>query len=82
MGLPPQPIYLPAGSRLLFRKEEGHGLLDSVRRRNGRRFPKAARVGASDGDDPAFHSIFEAALGGVGIGGRRMSPASLSPRGD
>ena len=78
MTLPLKPIYLLADSQLLFWKEEGRCFLDSVRGQIERRFPKAAYVGASNGDDPAFYSIFEAAMEGVGIDECRMIPASLS----
>lgn len=41
----------------------------------GRR--RAAYVGASNGDDPAFYSIFQGAMEAVGIGERRMVLAHL-----
>lgn len=40
--------------------------------------PKAAYVGASNGDDPAFYSIFEAAMEGIGIRNCRMILSSFS----
>jgi hypothetical protein len=68
----PQPIYLFADSQLLFWGEGGERLLDSVRRLVTRDSPRAAYVGASNGDAPEFYSIFEAAMGGAGVHDRRM----------
>jgi hypothetical protein len=76
-----QPIYLFADSRLLFRDEAGELSLDSVRRRAARTSPKAAYVGASNGDAPEFYSIFEAAMGAAGVHDRRMILRSF-PAGD
>lgn len=39
---------------------------------------KAAYVGASNGDNPDFYSIFVAAMEGVGISDCRMIPSALS----
>jgi peptidase E len=72
-----QPIYLFADSRLLFRDERGELLLDSIRRRTARDSPKAAYVGASNGDAPEFYSIFEAAMEGAGVRERRMIPRAF-----
>lgn len=67
-----QPIYLFADSQLLFWREGGSLFLDSVRRLLRRDSPKAAYVGASNGDAPEFYSIFEAAMDGAGVRDRRM----------
>jgi cyanophycinase len=72
-----QPIYLFADSRLLFRDEGGELFLNSVRRRAARDSPKAAYVGASNGDAPEYYSIFEAAMAGAGIHNRRMIPRAF-----
>lgn len=73
----PQPIYLLADSQLLFRGEGGEPFLNSVRRRAARDSPKAAYVGASNGDAPEFYSLFEAAMEGVGVYERRMIPSAF-----
>lgn len=67
-----QPIYLLADSQLLFWREGGDLFLDSVRRLVGRDSPKAAYVGASNGDAPEYYSIFEAAMRGAGVRDCRM----------
>lgn len=74
----PQPIYLFADSQLLFWRKGGELLLNSIRRLVARDSPKAAYVGASNGDAPEFYSIFEAAMDGVGIYNRRMILSSFS----
>lgn len=74
----PQPIYLFADSRLLFWREGEELFLDSARRLVTCDSPKAAYVGASNGDAPEFYSIFEAAMDGVGIHRRRMILSSFS----
>ena len=68
----PQPIYLFADSQLLFWREGGELFLDSFRRLVTCDSPRAAYVGASNGDAPEYYSIFEAAMAGAGIHHRRM----------
>jgi peptidase E len=70
------PIFLLADSELLFRRENGHLLLERVARTRHRM--KAAYVGASNGDNPDFYAIFVAAMEGVGLFDCRMIPAVLS----
>jgi len=72
-----QPIYLLADSQLLFRDEGGEPFLNSVRRRAARDSPKAAYVGASNGDAPEYYSLFEAAMSGAGVHERRMIPSAF-----
>ena len=74
----PQPIYLFADSQLLFWHEGGELFLDSIRRLVKRDSPRAAYLGASNGDAPEFYSIFEAAMDGVEIHNRRMILRSFS----
>jgi cyanophycinase len=74
----PQPIYLFADSQLLFWREGGNLFLDSIRRLVTRVSPKAAYVGASNGDAPEFYSIFEAAVEGAGVHHRKMILRSFS----
>ena len=62
-----KPIYLFADSQLLFWEDEDGLFLDSVRNLIERRQPKAAYIGASNGDDPAFYSLFQGAMEGIGV---------------
>ena len=64
-----RPLYLFADSQLLFWKSGGKRLLEGVAA--GGAVP-AAYIGASNGDNPAFYSIFEGAMDAVGITERRM----------
>jgi cyanophycinase len=72
-----QPIYLFADSQLLFWRNQDGLFLDSIRELIDGSAPKAAYLGASNGDDPAFYSIFEAAMEGIGIDNCRMILSSL-----
>lgn len=67
-----QPIYLFADSQLLFWREGEGLLLDSIRRLVKREAPRAAYLGASNGDAPEYYSIFEAAMASAGVHQRRM----------
>jgi len=76
--LPFKPIYLFADSQLLFwRLNETH-LLFSLRELITAESPKAAYIGASNDDNPDYHSIFESAMNSVGIKNCRMISSSLS----
>lgn len=68
---PRLPIFLLADSKPLFRSAFGGSVLGSLRRALPKRV-KAAYLGASNGDDPAFYSIFEAAMDTIEITERRM----------
>jgi peptidase E len=74
----PQPIYLFADSQLLFWREGNTLFLDSIRRLVMRDSPRAAYIGASNGDAPEFYSIFEAAMNGAGVHNCRMILRSFS----
>lgn len=62
-----KPIYLFADSQLLFWRHEDGLFLDSVRNLIERPQPKAAYIGASNGDDVAFYSLFQGAMEGIGV---------------
>ncbi|HEY0171222.1 MAG TPA: Type 1 glutamine amidotransferase-like domain-containing protein [Pyrinomonadaceae bacterium] len=79
MNPTPQPIYLFADSQLLFWRDGGNLFLDSVRRLVARDSPRAAYLGASNGDAPEYYSIFEAAMAGVGVRNCRMIARSFPP---
>jgi len=72
MSFPIKPIYLFADSQLLFWHNDGEPFMESVRAQIDSERPKAAYIGASNGDDPTFFSIFEGAMDGIGIEDRRM----------
>ncbi|MDB4949799.1 MAG: hypothetical protein JWM27_2448 [Gemmatimonadetes bacterium] len=74
-----QPVYLLADSQPLFRRDPGDGFLDGLRARLPRERPRAAYVGASNGDHPDLYGVFAAAMEGLGIGRCRMVPARPSP---
>lgn len=66
-----KPIYLFADSQLLFWKPSETRFLERLRDDvEGPR--KAAYIGASNGDQPEFFSIFQAAMEGIGIRDSRM----------
>jgi peptidase E len=67
MSSQPKPIYLLADSQLLFLRTNGSLYLDSIRNLIEVASPKAAYIGASNGDRPEFYSIFEAAMAGMNI---------------
>ncbi|HEY0099546.1 MAG TPA: Type 1 glutamine amidotransferase-like domain-containing protein [Pyrinomonadaceae bacterium] len=77
MNVPIQPIYLFADSQLLFWKNQGVLFLNSLRQLLENDAPKAAYVGASNGDAPEFYLIFEAAMEGIGIHNCRMVRSSF-----
>ncbi|MDT5271390.1 MAG: hypothetical protein QOH49_3576 [Acidobacteriota bacterium] len=77
MNPTPQPIYLFADSQLLFWREGEVLFLDSIRQLAMRDSPKAAYIGASNGDAPEYYSIFEAAMAGVGVHNCRMITRSF-----
>lgn len=78
-GIGLKPVYLLADSQLLFWREGGGRFLDSVRGQLEGERPKAAYVGASNGDRPDFYSIFLGAMQSVGINDCRMIASEFSP---
>lgn len=82
-----QPIYCLADSQLLFWREKASAepWLASLREGplagagpNGEGRLRAAYVGASSGDEPAFYSIFRAAVEAVDIADHRMILSSFT----
>lgn len=78
MNSPVQPIYLFADSQLLFWRSHRALFLKSIVERAGLAPFKAAYIGASNGDDPQYYSIFEAAMESVDISDRRRILSSFS----
>ena len=72
-----KPIYLFADSQLLFWKADGSRFLASVRAQVEASSPTAAYIGASNGDNPDFYSIFTSAMETVGIQNCRLIRASF-----
>lgn len=73
-----QAIYLLADSQLLFWRQDGKLFIDNIRTSIRHDSPKAAYVGASNGDNPDYYSLFVAAMNGIGIRQCRMIPTSLA----
>jgi len=76
--MPIQPIYLFADSQLLFWKRDDALFLESIKDLLPSENPKAAYIGASNGDVPDYFGIFEAALGSIGMIECRMIMSSYS----
>ncbi|MEO8426944.1 MAG: Type 1 glutamine amidotransferase-like domain-containing protein [Verrucomicrobiota bacterium] len=70
-------IYLFADSQLLFWEAGGSRFLGSVRSQVEASSPTAAYIGASNGDNPDFYSIFTSAMEGVGIQNCRLIRAGF-----
>jgi cyanophycinase len=66
------PVYLLADSQLLYASPGGRPLLAPAVDATGSPEPRAAYVGASNGDQPEFYSIFEGAMEAIGVRDRRM----------
>jgi len=73
-----QPLFLVADSQLLFRATGGGSFMERVRGRIGAEHPRAAYLGASNGDSPDFFALFTSAMEGVGITRCRMIPAAAT----
>jgi cyanophycinase len=73
-----KPLYLLADSQLFFWKSESDSLAERVRADLDATNPKAAYVGASNGDQPEFYSLFQAAMGAMGISDCRAVPSKPS----
>lgn len=72
------PVYLLADSQLLFASPGGRPLLAAAVDAIESPEPRAAYIGASNGDQPEFYSIFEGAMEMVGVRDRRMILADYS----
>jgi len=66
------PVYLLADSQLLFASPGGRPLLAAAMDAIESPEPRAAYVGASNGDQPEYYSIFEGAMEMIGVRDRRM----------
>jgi cyanophycinase len=76
---PRRPLHLLADSSLLFTDAfGGRTLAQAVRALFEESDLTAAYIGASNGDEPAFYEIFEAAMEGAGLTRRRMITSRYS----
>jgi cyanophycinase len=73
-----KPLYLLADSQLLFVKSGGDSLAERLRADLDTSNPKAAYVGASNGDQPEFYSLFQAAMEVMGISDCRAVPSQAA----
>jgi len=73
-----KPLYLLADSQLLFVKDGGDSLAERIRADLDSANPKAAYIGASNGDQPEFYSLFQAAMESMGISNCRLVPSQPS----
>lgn len=74
----PAPLFLLADSQLLFWADAHGRLMDRVAACTGPGAPRAAYLGASNGDNPDFYSIFLGAVEPIGPAECRMIPADPS----
>lgn len=74
----PAPLFLLADSQLLFFRDDTGAFMDRVAAHTGPGAPRAAYLGASNGDDPDFYAIFLAAVEAIGPAECRMIPAEPS----
>jgi cyanophycinase len=74
------PVYLLADSQLLFSSPGGRPLLAPAVDALGSAEPRAAYVGAANGDRPEYYSIFEGAMEMIGVRDRRMILSDYSAR--
>ena len=73
-----KPLYLLADSQLLFWKSDSDSLAERLHADLDTSNPKAAYVGASNGDQPEFYSLFQAAMEAMGISSCRAVPSQPS----
>ena len=73
-----QPLYLLADSQLLFIGSKGDTLAERIRTDLHASSPRAAYVGASNGDQPEFYSLFLGAMESMEISNCRMVPSQPS----
>lgn len=72
------PVYLLADSQLLFSRPGGRPLLAPAREAIGSAEVRAAYVGAANGDQPEYFSIFEGAMELISVWERRMIRSAYS----
>jgi cyanophycinase len=73
-----KPLYLLADSQLFFWKSGGDSLAERIRADLDSANPKAAYIGASNGDQPEFYNLFVAAMESMEISDCRSVPSQPS----
>lgn len=73
-----KPLYLLADSQLLFWKSDSDSLAERLHADLDTSDPKAAYVGASNGDQQEFYSLFQAAMESMEISNCRLVPSQPS----
>jgi len=73
-----KPLYLLADSQLLFVKGGEDSLAERIRADLDSGKPSAAYIGASNGDQSEFYSLFVAAMESMGISDCRLVPSQPS----
>ncbi len=73
-----KPLYLLADSQLFFWKSDGNSLAERVCADIDSSKPRAAYIGASNGDQPEFYSLFVAAMDSMEISDCRLVPSQPS----
>lgn len=73
-----KPLYLLADSQLFFWKSSGDSLAERIRADIDSANPKAAYIGASNGDQPEFYALFEGAMDSMAISNCRLIPSQPS----
>lgn len=73
-----KPLYLLADSQLFFWKSGGDSLTERIRADIDSANPKAAYIGASNGDQPEFYALFEGAMESMMISNCRLIPSQPS----
>lgn len=74
----PAPLFLLADSQLLFWGDDDGPFIDRIAACTGPGAPRAAYLGASNGDNPDFYAIFLAAVEALGPAECRLIPAEPS----
>jgi len=73
-----KPLYLLADSQIFFWKDDSGSLARRIRADLGSSSPKAAYLGASNGDQPEFYSLFLAAMEMMEVSDCRLVPSNPS----
>jgi cyanophycinase len=73
-----KPLYLLADSQLFFWKSGGDSLAERIRADLDSGKPRAAYIGASNGDQPEFYALFEGAMESMEISDCRLVPSQPS----
>ncbi|HKD14764.1 MAG TPA: Type 1 glutamine amidotransferase-like domain-containing protein [Candidatus Angelobacter sp.] len=73
-----RPLFLLADSQVLFWKDGNRLFTERIREQLDASNPAAAYLGASNGDNPEFYALFQAAMELIDVQSCRMVPSSPS----